>query len=168
MDFGECLRLHIRSHQLLLPQDIIKFSFQAAYGAEHILKDTKAAKEYFFSEYSETAEADVPLTEELNEKYCRVNFAAWKKRGYYPYKLLDMFLESSAKPQADDADITAYFEAAVCVIREENGSMLAEFCEERDRYLRDGIRPVHHSSIYRENYSPAYRVIRTELLNTAF
>ncbi len=35
MNFEKCLTEHIKSHPALRPQDVIKFCYQATFGAEH-------------------------------------------------------------------------------------------------------------------------------------
>lgn len=161
--FEQCLRRHLAAHPLLQAADLIKFCFQAAFGAEHILKDADAAREFFFREFYDTKRSDMALYEELNEQYSRVNFAAWKEKELDPERLFRIFVDSSHAPQPSDATaFTAYLAAASQIIRQTD--FIPEWEQTLTLYLREQPHPVHHSKTYRQNYAPAYRVVRTALL----
>ena len=70
-------------HPALRPRDAIKLCYQAAYGAEHLLPDPAAAREYLRRELNAcAADAAEPLYEEISPDLCRVNLRAWKARAY--------------------------------------------------------------------------------------
>ena len=167
MTFQECLQQHIQLHPLLEAQDIIKFCFQAAFGAEHILMDLKAAEKYFFNEFTNTKEADILLYEELNERYCRVNIAAWKKKGLDPEVLFQYFIQEAGQNNtASDEDMLKLLYTVSDIMKGMNCSVAEKsWNEAMTQYLQSGIHPVHHSDRYRQNYSPAYRVIDIAALN---
>ena len=81
-------------HPALRPRDAIKLCYQAAYGAEHLLPDPAAAREYLRRELNAcAADAAEPLYEEISPDLCRVNLRAWKARAYPEDALLALFLQ---------------------------------------------------------------------------
>lgn len=165
MSFEECLKRHIASHPLLECRDIIKFCYQAMTGSEHILKDIESAKSYFFSEYENTPSADISLYEELGDVYCRVNFAAWKNSGLEASCLFELFIKTAGvHRQSEDTYISEYFDTVSDVLTNNRDDLTADWRIESERYLKEGVRPLHHSDTYRNIYRPAYRVVSTELL----
>lgn len=165
-DFETCLKLHIDSHPLLLPEDVIKFSFQAALGAEHLLSDADKAKKYFDEEYKRVEASDGDIEEYLNEKYCRVNMSVWKKRGYNSERLFEIFLHSAIPPVSREETLLRHLNLADKIVREK-GNLFSypEWTEFLDRYISLGMNPLHHSAQYRSAYSPAYRVVNIKLLD---
>ena len=171
MDFEKCLTEHIKIHPALKPQDVIKFCYQATFGAEHLLSDTDAAKRYFIDEYDSTDPADMPLLEELNEKYSRVNIAAWKRVGLGREKLFEIFAASASDSSAEHSDrpgpeiLKGYLLTAEKLITEIPCDItMDDWKSGIEKYIASGMNPVHHSEEYRKNYHPAYRVVKTTLL----
>ena len=171
MDFEKCLTEHIKTYPALKPQDVIKFCYQATFGAEHLLSDTDAAKRYFIDEYDSTDPADMSLLEELNEKYCRVNIAAWKKAGLGREKLFEIFAASASDSAAKDSDkpgqeiLKGNLLTAEKLITEIPCDItMDDWKSGIEKYIASGMNPVHHSEEYRKNYHPAYRVVKTTLL----
>ncbi len=144
-------------HPTMNEQDALKMCYQAAFGAEHLISDGEGVKAYFDEEYSSVEPTDEPLCEMLSDKVCRVNMGAWKKRGMPSEWLYKMFLLSA-------------------VINEDGNKAFAEYTEEIsnyfpcfhkffEEYLLGGVRPVHHSNLYREKEAPHYRVVSAEFLS---
>lgn len=166
MKFEDCLINHINMHPMLQCRDIIKFCFQAAFGAEHLLSDIERAKEYFYKEYDNTPSEEMPLYEELNDDFCRVNIAAWKENGLDKDLLFKIFVDSAKESHIGNRDeIFLYFKNVSDVLNaSENGILIKEWETEVARYLETGLIPVHHSDVYRNEYLPSYRVVKTEFL----
>ncbi len=164
MTFEICLQNHLETHPLLLSQDIIKFCYQAACGAEHILRDIDRARTCFFSEYEAVQAGEAPLLEPLNDCYGRVNLAPWKYYGLEPEELFELFAGSAGKGCSRAKDVPGHLDIAGAVLtREENRTAAPDWEEAVTRYLQAGIRPVHHSARYRQQYHPAYRVVSLSL-----
>jgi len=136
-------------------QDAIKLCYQAAFGAEHLLVDAESAREYFESEFEAVSPTDEPLFERISDEVCRVNLGAWKKEGLEPLWLFNMF-RLSCSVREDPAKAFAENMAAAA-------EMIEGFNAFLDNYLRDGIRPVHHSDCYRQAEQPHYRVVSSKI-----
>ena len=147
----------IRLHPSMTAQDYIKFCYQAAFGAEHLLNDKSKAEKMLYDEYEATPAVDMQLAENISDEYCRVNLAAWKRQGLDPERLLDIFVESAGKGGGSD-------EKFLELIREAELAAPIDIKDYVGEYLKGGIRPVHHSREYRECEKPAYRVVRRDLL----
>lgn len=142
-------------HPSIAPQDAIKLCYQAAFGAEHLLLDENAAREYFNREFDAVSATDEPLFEEISDKICRVNLGAWKREGLCPSWLFKMFVLSCSVMEDSDKAFAEYAEVAASEI----DGFDAYFKE----YMKGGIRAVHHSDSYRAAERPHYRVVRLDI-----
>ncbi len=162
MDFLSCLAQHFSRHGVLEPRDVVKFCYQAAFGAEHLLKDLTAAKARFDAEYASAEPADGPLYEALSPSVIRIHFRAWKKRGLPQEWLLRMFVFSAALPQEGTARFEGYLAAAGELIRAGHAPFsLAAWESELSGY---GGGAVHHSDAFREAEKPSYRVVSSRFV----
>lgn len=152
--------IHIKEQMKLHPsmtaQDIVKMCYQAAFGAEHILNDKKAALNYFESEYNTVPSTDEPLYEIISDKVCRINIGAWKKEGMPSSWLFQMFTMSVSIYNDGDKAFAEYADEAA--------QIAPDFKAYLDKYLKNGVRPVHHSDCYRKAEQPHYRVVSSEFI----
>ena len=148
----------------MAPEDVFKLCYQAARGAEHLLRDTSAAERYFTAEWNATAACDeVPLAEPISDAYCRVNLGAWKARGLPAEWLFRSFVETASAPAEKDP-LVDYLAAADEWIRVSHPSFSLEAWETAlAEYRAAGTPAIHHSEDYRRAYAPAYRVVSRRL-----
>lgn len=160
MNFEKYLSRQIYEHPSVQPQDIIKQCFQATYGAEHLLSDFDAARNYLEKEYAETEAEDITLYEKISDDVCRVNLAAWKFRKL-PVEWLFKIFTASASVQKGSQDLFfSYLETAGEVLNKAQLSFsLADWKEYVEEYRRSDMSAVHHSAKYRECEKPAYRIV---------
>ena len=160
MDFEQYLLEQIQMHPAVQPQDIWKLCYQAAFGPEHLLSDLQGAKAYLEKEYEITAEQDIPLYEPISEEICRVNLAAWKFHGLPVEWLFRIFASSCGKRADGEVLFRAYLQRAEEVL---SGVSVGFSCEDWKAYARSrreaGLSPVHHSPLYRQRETPAYRIV---------
>lgn len=165
MEFHEYLLNQMKRHPSMQPQDIVKLCYQAAFGADHLLTDKEAAYQYFQSEFFSVDSASIPLYEEISPHFCRINLAAWKKLNLPPQWLFQMFACSASSPHGSEELFDRYIEIAHSLI--ESGNITAsvtEWANFRKHYESCGIRPLHHSQLYRDHERPAYRVILSSFI----
>lgn len=104
-EWKEYLQEQALLHPALQPQDVAKFCYQAAYGAEHMLSDLESARKYLEAEYEEVQACEGPLWEGIHDRLCRVNLGAWKWHGMPLEWLFRMFAQAVGKVfPADSAD----------------------------------------------------------------
>lgn len=160
MSFETYLSQQISAHPSARPQDIVKLCFQAAYGAEHLLSDCDAARNYLEREYADTKAKDIPLYEKISRDVCRVNLAAWKFRKLPVEWLFNIFSASASVQKGSKEFFLECLEIAEEVLRKAQIAFpIADWKEYLEEYKKSGMTAVHHSREYRECENPAYRIV---------
>ena len=151
----------INTSNLYRPQDAVKLAFQAAFGAEHLLKDVDKARAYFDEEYSKSSES-APLVEEIAHEVVRINISAWKEANLPADLLFDLFVFSSTtkNENANQMFLTYLYEFEQL---SKKGALLFSYSDWTDFMVGYNTsikpQPVRHSDEYREKKKPAYRVV---------
>ena len=155
MMFKHYLTEQVKLHPSAEPRDIIKLCFQAAFGAEHLLGDIPRVRDYFNEEFQNVRERDGLLFEPIADDVCRVNLAVWKKQQLPDEWLFNLFvLSASFKREKGEEFFWEYMAQA-----EEMGLLHSADGSPLEEYKKGGLKPVHHSDVYRANESPSYRVV---------
>ncbi len=154
----------LKKHPATQPQDIVKQCYQAAFGAEHLLKDTTKAKQYLQREYETVIPSNsIPLYEEISETVCRVNLASWKAKQLPLDLLFRLFIQSCTISTNGNELFLQYLEEATNIIQTETVPFSFEqwntFLKE---YKAVGMPSLHHSEAYRNQEFPAYRIVKKE------
>ena len=164
----------LAAHPSIMPQDIIKMCFQAAYGAEHLLRDIDRVHTYFDNEYENCKETNEPIIEMLADDVCRVNLGAWKKHKLPPKWLFDMFVQAaSTKMENSQEKFFSYIDEWEKAILELQPPSLRyqDFKAYVGGYIADSENgqpyAVHHSQNYRDAEHPAYRVVSGAFIKIA-
>lgn len=166
MDFKDYFVLHVKRHSIIMPQDVVKFCYQAALGAEHLLADIEAARRYFDAEFDKVEARDGDLVEFLTDELCRVDLGVWKLRGLPREALFDAFAESAGVEGGGKEVFAGYLEdAEACFGELELSFSLDEWRNFLEKYVGAGMPAVHHSESYREHEKPSYRVVRRSILS---
>lgn len=162
------IKRQMEMHPSFEPCDIMKHCYQAACGAEHMLADVEFARSYLEREYASTPALDIILVEELSKDMGRVNLAAWKHRGYPLELLFDVFVRSASLYENSKERLTEFIGEADRLIEETcDMEKLESWRIFVKRYIAAGMPAVHHSEAYCTSESPAYRIVRMELLRDA-
>lgn len=140
----EYLRGQMAAHPATCPQDLIKYCYQAAFGAEHLLADTQAAKRYFDEEFALVEPREGQLCEVLSDHVCRVHLDVWKHKGLPAEWLFSLFIRSKFQQE----NMNEWLDA----VEELTGHAV-------DEDYRKAPHPVHHSEEYRKAEKPSYRVV---------
>lgn len=170
MKISDYLRKQVQLHPAMQPIDAVKLCYQAAYGAEHLLKNVETARFYFEEEYSraEAGSDSEPLYEHISDVSCRVNLRAWKKRGLPGEWLFHMFAQSNVllmnsryRMEHEKKNAFTVYLKEVELLCEEGifGFDRNQWEECLKAYPLDNPVSIHHSKIYHEKEQPAYRVI---------
>jgi len=173
MNFKYYLDDQIKKHPSVMPQDIVKMCYQAAFGAEHLLTDIKAAEEYFCEEFSSVEiipQNSEELFEYISSDFCRVNLAAWKKHNLPQEQLFEGFKKTAEQKNPDAENMFSGFIKIADETAKSEGFPFdyENWREFIDDYIKKGVRPVHHSERYRKNEYPSYRVISRKYITSIY
>ena len=166
MTFKNQLRTQAALHPAMQPQDVLKMCYQAAFGAEHLLKDQQAARDFLTREWEATeGDSDEALYERISNEVCRLNIRAWKGQGLQMEWMLNLFVHS-CKPLPNAQNRFFAFLGSVDALCAADGLPfgIEEWKAAKEAYLQGGVRPLHHSEAYRLAERPAYRVMDTGFL----
>ena len=166
MTFKNQLRTQAALHPSLQPQDALKMCYQAAFGAEHLLKDEASARAYLASEWESTpGDANAALYERISNEVCRINLSAWKGLNLPMEWLLQLFIHS-CKPLPNALNRFFAFLGSVDALCAADALPFGmdEWKLAKEDYLHLGVHPVHHSDVYRAAEKPAYRVMDAAFL----
>jgi len=166
MPFAKYVKEQARMHPSMEPKDAVKLCYQASFGAEHLLEDVHAAKEYLSEEFASVPVGGGCLVEPISQAVCRVNLSPWKKRGLPEAWLFEMFVLSASvkNTQESQAGVEEALRTARVLARD--GKLpfsLEEWDRFMARYRAEGMGPVHHSEAYRQAEEPAYRIVSSHL-----
>lgn len=165
---------HFKKYPKLQLQDLFKFLHQSSFGCEHLLADASAAVEYIRKEASacRARQGENPLLadgvyqgenlEPLDGDFCRVHLDV-VKAGLSAETLGKLFF-LSAKPVENGRELLEEkLSVLLKLISEGNLPFsLAEAEREIEKWRNEGFPARHHSEMFREHYTPAYRVIKKE------
>lgn len=147
------------------PQDAVKLCYQAAFGAEHLLKDKEAAYRYLEEEYNTVEEDSEPLYEWIHPNMCRVNLAAWKREKLPLEWLSRMFaMTADNPPDGGRRTFKEFVETVETLIEEPADVRMTGMTKELwqtflSQYPVEQPVAVHHSKEYRRRERPAYRLV---------
>lgn len=122
--------------------------------------DSDAAWAFLNREYVAIEPENVPLTEPICDQFCRINLAQWKRRGFPLLWLFRMF-ELSAAVESNGAEAFAEYLQTVEALTAQSytGFSLTQWQTYLEMYKETGMGPVHHSTQYRVQEKPAYRIV---------
>lgn len=135
MSFKELLNEHLQRYPEMECIDQIKLAYQSVYGPYHMHKSDYL--NYLIIEDCNESE----YVEYLGDKYARFYFDKNTDK-----KLLCHLFELSMVKENKDELFIEY-------LKDIEGS---------EEYLKDGIRDIHHSKTYNEQYHPHYRLIKRD------
>lgn len=151
-------------------QDAVKLCYQAAFGAEHLLRDTQAAYDRLTEEYAALEADSGSLYEQLHPNVCRVNLAAWKREGLPLEWLFRMFMETAANPPGQgELTFRECLDTVGRLIKEEGRAVnipWEKWKEYLSKYPLQQPVAVHHSEAYRSGERPAYRLVCSRFIRT--
>jgi hypothetical protein len=162
------IKEHIKKYPSIEATDIYKLLYQGIFGVKHIISEKawdrliEEADRINLEEY-----LDEPLTEQvsINNEFIRVNLRSYLRKGL-PLKALYKAMTKTAKEKRETKKIISYWKTFKKFVESEKITFdPIEIAEIENSLLIDGPIPRHHSKTYRDNYYPAYRVIKKEFFD---
>jgi uridine kinase len=155
----ELLIKHYQTYPKLQTQDVFKYIFQSAFGCEHLVSSERVALDRIKREYEELSKTALPLTEPLDGEYSRVSLS-WLNGTLKPETLAKIFCLSAKNEPDGKTMLEQKLQAAKELV--EDGKLLFEpsdFAKILDEWRAEGYQAIRHSSAFRSEYHPAYRVV---------
>ena len=148
-------------------QDIYKTCYQDFFGAEHLMRDTVAAKHYLHSEIMLCEEQDLtamPLREPtgFRHRFVRVNLLNIKEGKITEDELLLLFIDAAGKDNALPIDWESEWEQIERIALEVHPAWQEDELQRELRHAAQLKAAVRHSDAFRNTYNPHYRIIRNE------
>ena len=159
-ELEKILREHVKRYPLMQPTDAVKLIYQNEFGGGHLIRDEEACLNYLHREY-ESVEKDptMSLYEDIGNGIVRVNLVAVKPED------LEQLGKDFIQSAAEHTGTRGRFLQKLDVLRQLTaaghfGFGMIELEDYLLDYINSGCPMVSHSEQYRQNYAPAYRVIK--------
>ena len=149
---NKIIESHKNKYPLMQVDDYIKLLFQNEFGPEHLVTNKDKVVEYIKSELDNDSESEHYYIESIGNSLCRFHFN--KLNNNEIDVLADLFIKTS-ECHKGNKDI---------FINKLNGleDLNKDWKEKINKYINEGINPIHHSNLFRNTYKPHYRVIKYE------
>lgn len=164
--FREIVRIHIDRYPLMTGSDIYKLLYQAAMGNSHALIDLESNRSSLEHELMNPGNGPVePLKDVISPCGCvwRINLRPFAEERLDPETLFSAFIRTAREFKGSEDKLQIY---CSWFIHMKDRDQLPDKFRNIETLFKDmlssGYPAVHHSSIYRNAYSPAYRVIAEE------
>ena len=161
-----CEEIHAQ-YPLATLQDVYKTCYQDYFGAEHLMSDTAAARQYLQKELDECRDADMTLMPKreptgFRHRFTRINLACVVDGELTEKQLLALFIEAASKDNAfGDAWLEEWQKIERIALKVcpdwANEPLQAEL-----RLAAESKHAVRHSEVFRNTYNPHYRIVRKE------
>ena len=155
---------HLIRYPAAEPRDVYKMLYQGVLGSEHLLVSEDEFAAHLCAELDEVQpNDDEPLWEPLRPDGLlgRLNLRPFKARGGDPDRLLEVCLRTASMQWGTPEDLKRAWDTFAVLTRQ--GAFPALSPGRVDiltRYLiLHNYPPMHHSTMYRRSYLPAYRVV---------
>lgn len=173
----------IKSHQKMRPgleiQDIYKLLYQSVFGPEHLLNPgAESDLEKEFAALTDEPSTAEPLVENISAdaEVVRINLRLFKKNNLSLEKLWAVMVisERDLRPRANAEGFEKTWEEFKKLISEKELNLNPAELETFDKMINaakkttDAYPTVHHSGKYRQDYKPAYRVVKNSVFREYF
>lgn len=159
----QILHRQFSRYPLLEARDLYKLIYQAALGSEHAISDLPAVRTWLYNEIKGLAHGPTePVIDPISPdgKIVRVNLRPYLAAGGDAEVLLKAFICTANDYRGTIGLLQRYWNYAVELVDQPKfpllDTTLTDFFE---TMCVQGFPPVHHSTVYTQNYHPAYRVI---------
>ena len=159
-----CQDIHSR-YPLATLQDIYKTCYQDFFGAEHLMNDTAAARQYIHYELEQCRDTDLslmPLREPtgFRHRFVRVNFLSITEDQLTEEELVMMFVDAAGKDNAFSNDWAAEWQKIMKIALKVNPKWADKKLQAELTEAAEKKQAVRHSEAFRKNYNPHYRIVR--------
>ena len=150
---------HCQDYPSLEIQDVFKYLYQSSFGCEHLVSSLPFAIDYIRAESQACVKNHDKLIDALDGEYSRVHLS-YLNHGLSAETLGKLFVTSVKKEDNGRSELENKLEIAKALVRESKIPFSPlEFEKGVNDWKTIGYPAIHHSDVFRTEYSPAYRVI---------
>lgn len=160
---------HLARYPLMTGLDIYKLLFQAVMGSAHAVFNIESARTSLESELMNPGNGPAePLKDVISPcgRIARINLRPYAEEELDPEVLLSAFIRTGKEFTGSEDTLELY---CSWFIHMKKKDLLPVELRNIDTLFKDmissGYPAIHHSDIYRNTYSPAYRIVALEYLD---
>ena len=159
----ELYRQYFNRYPLSTIQDFIKYLYQATLGSAHLIQNVEENYNYLLKEYENIKyDSNHILYERISEDLARVHLEAIKKEDLKIFHAL--FMKSVEVSSSKEQLLEVFHQVEKGIQEEWIPFDLQDWKDKIKEYVDKGCPVVSHSQIFRDNYHPHYRLMKTEYL----
>ena len=148
-------------------QDVYKTCYQDFFGAEHLMRDTAAARYYLHEELLSCQGLDLsamPMNEPtgFRHRFTRVNLQCVLNGEMSEDELLRLFIEAAGQDNALNDNWENEWQTIEAIAIETHPAWQNDTLQQDLRTAAQLQRAVRHSDPFRNTYRPHYRIIRVK------
>lgn len=147
-------------------QDVYKTCYQDFFGAEHLMQDTAAARQYLRYELSQMDDAPTEYVMPLREptgfrhRFERINLVLVQNGTMSEELLLQLFIDAAGKNNALHGQWEEEWQQIERIALEVHPAWRDDELQTLLREAASNRQAVRHSENFRNSYKPHYRIIR--------
>jgi len=157
------LNQHLDKYTEMQTTDIYKLIYQGICGPGHLGTDPRMIRKYLDQELSEIeANPDVSLMENISpdSEFIRINLKKFKSLKLPNDMLVHAIRKSSRSMQSDRNKLEEVWKSIKCEVETDRLKIDKKEFLKFYQFIEENNYPVvHHSELYMQRYSPAYRVV---------
>ncbi|MCD6204811.1 MAG: hypothetical protein J7L22_04025 [Candidatus Marinimicrobia bacterium] len=154
---------HLQMYPKMLPDDIYKLVYQGMLGPGHLGTERLRIENYLKQELSSVEpDADADLEEVISPDslYIRINLKKMKAMGLSEEMLVNAIIRSVKKAPHTKSEFIRTWRKLVQMVESDKIRIDKQNFSEFNTYIIENNYPVvHHSEIYKQTYTPSYRVV---------
>lgn len=161
-----CEEIH-EKYPMATLQDVYKTCYQDYFGAEHLMSDTAAARQYLQMELDECRNTDMSLMPRreptgFRHRFTRINLVSIVDGELTEEQLLALFFEAAGKNNAlGDSWLEEWQKIESIALKVCSAWSDQELQVELQEAARNK-QAVRHSEAFRKTYNPHYRIVRNQ------
>ena len=161
-----CAQIHA-AYPLATLQDVYKTCYQDFFGAEHLMNDTAAARQYIHYELEQCRDTDLSLMPKreptgFRHRFVRINFSNIIDGELSKEQLVTMFIGAAGKDNAFSDDWASEWRNIEKIALEVNPGWRDAELQRELTYAAENRYAVRHSEAFRNSYNPHYRIVRND------
>ena len=167
MNLYDALKYHAKKYPLMEPVDAVKLVYQNEFGGEYNEKNLNSGLQKLRNEMKTVVpDESMGLFEPIGNGFMRVNLAAMPANNISLFTLDSLYVLSTKMYGGSHESLLGKLEELKHFQREYKRFSFSQDELERyiDEYIALGCPQVPHSDVFKETYTPAYRVVHKELL----